>query len=114
MVRILISGYREYTDYDRMQAIIKSLSDSPHLILGDCRGTDLTALQIALNNGWSYVTFTADWSQGLRAGPLRNERMIVEGKPDLALLFLSPNSKGTLNMKNLCDRYHIPYSIINI
>lgn len=41
--------------------------------------------------------FKADWrSHGKAAGPLRNQRMIDDGKPDLVLA--APGSRGTLDM----------------
>jgi len=40
--------------------------------------------------------------------------MITEGMPNFALLFLSKQSKGTLNMLNLVKKYDIKYKVIEI
>jgi hypothetical protein len=42
-----------------------------------------------------YQVFIADWSQGLKAGPLRNTK-VIEGTL-LLIAFPSPKSKGTIN-----------------
>jgi len=42
------------------------------------------------------TTFDADWKLGKKAGPLRNQRMIDEGRPDLVVAF--PGGKGTADM----------------
>lgn len=57
----------------------------------------------ALAHDWAVVNWTqfeeykADWdTYGLAAGPLRNQRMLDEGKPDVVLAF--PGGKGTADM----------------
>ena len=46
--------------------------------------------------------YLADWDRhGKSAGPIRNQRMLVEGKPDLVVAFVDKplaESKGTANM----------------
>jgi UDP-N-acetylmuramoylalanine-D-glutamate ligase len=42
-------------------------------------------------------TYEADWdTHGKAAGPIRNKRMLDEGKPDLVVAF--PGGRGTANM----------------
>jgi hypothetical protein len=41
--------------------------------------------------------YEADWiSLGRKAGPIRNQRMLEEGKPDLVMAF--PGGRGTADM----------------
>ena len=50
-----------------------------------------------LSHNIECLTFPADWkTYGRAAGPLRNARMIAEGKPDLVLAF--PGGRGTADM----------------
>jgi hypothetical protein len=43
-------------------------------------------------------TYEADWeSHGRAAGPIRNAKMLIEGKPDYVIAF--PGGYGTLDMK---------------
>lgn len=116
-MRLLISGYRYFTNLQTIEAeILKILpKNEKHTIIhGNCQGVDLTADQIAQKNGWERQVFPADWSIGKKAGPIRNQKMIEEGKPDMALLFMSENSRGTLDMKNRLERQKIKYVVINI
>lgn len=49
--------------------------------------------------GVKHLPFEADWhTHGRAAGPIRNRRMIEEGKPDLVVAF--PGGRGTANMVN--------------
>lgn len=45
--------------------------------------------------------FPADWSYGLKAGPIRNAKMLDEN-PDKVIIFHNDieNSKGSKNMRN--------------
>jgi hypothetical protein len=75
-----------------------------HLIEGGARGADLHARTWARDRGVSRETYEADWeNHGTFAGPMRNRRMLDEGKPDLVIAF--PGGKGTRNMlKQARDR----------
>lgn len=94
------------------------------VIHGDCpTGVDATIKKLVLegtlakqsNYHWVQVPFPANWLKYKRGGgPIRNRQMILEGKPDCAIIFLSPKSTGTLNMKNLLDEYRIKYTEVQL
>lgn len=116
-MRLLVSGYRYFNDYNVIEReILKILNkDEKHTIIhGNCQGVDLIADDIAKKNNWERFIFRPDWSIGKKAGPIRNQKMIDEGKPDMALLFMSENSRGTVDMKNRLERHKIKYIVINI
>lgn len=116
-MRLLISGYRDYKDYENIkrEMLIILKGEENHLIIhGACRGVDRLASKVAEEMNWDEEQYPANWKLGVKAGPLRNERMIVEGKPDMALLFIGKFSKGTLNMKNLLIKYGIKYKEIRV
>jgi len=119
-MRLLISGYRYFRDYDTIEKEIKKVLDSKpnesHIIIhGNCSGVDTTADEIAKANELQRLVFFADWNQyGKAAGPIRNQQMIDEGKPDYAIIFLSPQSRGTLDMKNRLDKCKIKYTIVHL
>lgn len=73
---------------------------APFLIItGGANGIDSCALQWAMTRGVKFQVFQADWKgYGKRAGPARNLRMIIEGKPDLVLGF--KGGTGTRDMIN--------------
>lgn len=66
------------------------------LIHGGAPGADRHAKRWAVMNDIQTMGFPADWSLGPRAGPLRNQRMIDEGEPDLVVAF--PGGRGTADM----------------
>jgi hypothetical protein len=67
------------------------------VIHGGASGADSLAHYWGLEREVRTVTFNADWkNQGKAAGPLRNQRMLAEGRPDLVLA--APGGKGTADM----------------
>lgn len=66
------------------------------VISGGAKGADRHANEWACGKGVTSIQFKADWQLGAKAGPLRNQRMIDEGKPDLVIAF--PGGKGTADM----------------
>jgi len=64
---------------------------------GNAPGADRIAGYWARRNKIDNLKFPADWDRhGNSAGPIRNGRMLAEGKPDLVLAF--PGGEGTKNM----------------
>jgi hypothetical protein len=60
-------------------------------------GVDLHACRWSYRQGLPGLRFDADWhAHGKAAGPIRNQRMLDEGKPDLVVAF--PGGKGTADM----------------
>ena len=72
------------------------------IIHGGCRGADKQADAIARLSGLKVREFPANWTLGKKAGPIRNQQMLKEGKPNLVLAFHEniENSKGTKDMIN--------------
>jgi hypothetical protein len=44
--------------------------------------------KVLIKNNWKTLVFKPNWLLGKKAGPIRNEKMITEGKPDYAICFL--------------------------
>lgn len=71
------------------------------LMHGDCVGVDREAAKIAEARGWDVVAYPADWDRhGRSAGPLRNQRMIDDGRPQYWIAFhTDPDlGRGTRDM----------------
>ena len=67
------------------------------VIHGDPLGADRFAGGWARLRGIEEIPFPADWAaHGRAAGPIRNKRMLDEGRPDLVVAF--PGGRGTANM----------------
>jgi predicted Rossmann-fold nucleotide-binding protein len=100
MTRVLVCGGRNYADRAAIYASLDNLHAEHEftvLIAGGARGADTLAAQWAQDRGIPTQVYTAEWeSLGRKAGPIRNQRMLTEGKPDLVVAF--PGGKGTANM----------------
>jgi aspartokinase-like uncharacterized kinase len=96
----LVCGGRDFADlgavWSQLDAL-HGLSGVRLLIQGGATGADDLASSWAQFNGVPQRKFPADWkAHGRAAGPLRNQQMLTEGKPDLVIAF--PGGKGTADM----------------
>jgi len=67
------------------------------VIAGGARGADTMAARWAESRGVELYVVTAEWDKlGRKAGPIRNQRMLSEHKPELAVAF--PGGRGTDDM----------------
>lgn len=95
-LRVLVCGGRDYAD---AQNVAKTLATYPigALIQGGAAGADRLAKLWAMKHNVPLSEFKADWlKNGKAAGPIRNQRMLDEGKPDLVIAF--PGGRGTADM----------------
>lgn len=100
-MRVIVCGGRNYTDRDRIHntllALNSELGPFKCVIHGDATGADHEGMLWAEMMGIPHSPFRPDWhAQGRAAGPIRNQRMIDEGKPDLVIAF--PGGRGTQDM----------------
>jgi len=105
MARVLVCGGRDQDDYVWVKVALDGiLEEMPiDLILhGNAPGADALADNWACGNGIDRVIFPATWALGRKAGPLRNQRMIDIGKPDLCVAL--PGGKGTADMVRRCKK----------
>jgi YspA, cpYpsA-related SLOG family len=110
VLRLLITGGRTYTDYSAAASALDAIhAKTPIALLihGAARGADSTAAQWAKNRNVPQAPFPADWEKhGKAAGPIRNQQMIDEGRPDAFHQF--PGGNGTADMAKRCKRASIP------
>lgn len=96
---ILVCGGRDYQDRVRLFWELGHLEDVSLVIAGGATGADALAVEWAEQNTIPTRVFKPDWKQhGRAAGPIRNQRMLDEGKPDLVVAF--PGGRGTDDMVN--------------
>lgn len=106
-MRVLICGGRDPSS-DVCDAVwnwvMENCSPGDVVIHGAARGVDTQAMIAAQTiPGVKHLPFAADWyAQGRAAGPIRNQRMLDEGKPDLVVAF--PGGRGTADMVNRATR----------
>lgn len=99
-MRILITGSRNWDSPGTIQKAIEEQTRGlePHvvtLVHGDCpTGADALADEYARAQGFHVEKYPADWTQGRKAGPLRNKKMVDLGA-DICLAFPKGKSAGT-------------------
>lgn len=115
MLTILICGSREWNNAEIIRGHIANLSPNK-VIHGGCTGADSISGLIAKEMGIFVQVFEADWkSHGRAAGPIRNQKMLDDGKPDLVLAFHNniDSSRGTSDMIKRARRRGLPCNIIS-
>ena len=97
-MRLLVCGSRTWTDAARIDAYIAQAK--PTLIIhGGARGADTLAGDVAQRRGIPLCIFPAEWAYfGNNAGAIRNEWMLIFGKPDRVVAFWDGASPGTASM----------------
>lgn len=104
-MRILVCGGRDFRDKGsvwRALDMVHVKSGISAIIQGGADGADRWAAEWGFERKVPVASFPADWSQGKRAGPERNQQMIDEGKPDAVIAF--PGGRGTADM---CHRAEV-------
>jgi predicted Rossmann-fold nucleotide-binding protein len=105
-MKIIVCGGRDFEDISAVRhALTVAHGKRPITLLieGGATGADKLAREWAIANDVPHVTVTADWRRyGPAAGPLRNEQMLKDHKPDGVIAF--PGGKGTANMVLIAHR----------
>lgn len=132
MKRVLICGSRDWNDYQFMiKAMTKFIAkhDTPETIIEGCaRGADKMAghqwveyinndpmgtgdIGLGTGNGIMTEHYPANWDlHGKAAGPIRNQQMLTEGRPDAVIAFSKSlaTSRGTADMVRRARKAGIP------
>lgn len=113
-MKILICGGRDFTNYEYLKSVVddkiervKILYPSDktpiEIVSGGAHGADSLAEKYALEKGYSFKVFHANWDKfGRGAGHIRNEEMAYytykAGEPHRVIAFWDGKSRGTANM----------------
>ena len=99
-MRVLVCGGREFANRKMLDEALDRLHQERGIALiisGGARGADTMAEWWAKAEGVPCNVYHADWTGlGRKAGPIRNQRMLDEAKPDLVVAF--PGGRGTADM----------------
>ena len=117
-MRLIVCGDRNWTDEKIIENELRRYFGADAIIItGGCRGADDIAYNLAKLRGVETKVYHAKWSKfGKFAGPERNTRMLVEGKPDLVIAFHTniTQSRGTLNMVGQANEAGVPVYIYGV
>ena len=99
-MRVLVCGGRDYHDFNEVGRVLGELHARQGIsciITGCADGADRWARNWGRLHEVDVAMFAARWTaDGRKAGPLRNARMLAEGKADLVVAF--PGGNGTTDM----------------
>ena len=113
-MRVLVCGGRGFSDWVLLgNTLDKFHLQSPFTVLihGAAPGADTLADEWADTRGIEIHWFRADWKKyGKAAGPIRNTRMLEEGRPDLVIAF--KGGKGTRNMIDQARAANVAVEVI--
>lgn len=91
--RIVVTGGRSYSDGETVRTTLDRIGPS-FIAQGGASGADYLARWWAWGHNVPCRTFKAQWrALGKRAGPLRNQAMLDEVRPDVVVAF--PGERGT-------------------
>lgn len=117
-MKVLICGDRHWNNYQSVLDIVKRIIkkyDNVIIIEGGCSGADAMAKKAAIECNIPYKEYPAHWDKhGKAAGPIRNQKMLDEEKPDMVIAFHSEidKSKGTKDMQKRVKKASVPFFII--
>lgn len=116
--RVLVCGSRRWTDADIIDRVLNGILDATEsltVIEGRQRGADVMAgdwvrrAKLANQDNpylvVDHLPFPANWTTyGNAGGPIRNQSMLSEGKPDVVIAFHDDIAGGSRGTKDMCDR----------
>jgi hypothetical protein len=103
-MRVLVCGPRDWTDDDYVWDVLDCiiLPNIKLLISGCADGIDAISCEWANARGVPVLPFPARWYKYKKsAGPIRNRKMLEDGKPDLVFAFRYPGEPLTQGMGDM-------------
>lgn len=98
-MRVAVTGGRTYSDRKNIFRVLDLIHEKTPvelLVHGACDGADMVAQEWAMGRGVEVKAYRADWEKhGRAAGPIRNQRMLEEARPQILVVF--PGARGTLD-----------------
>lgn len=115
-MRVLICGSRDWAKSIPIDVIVGGFASvygrwNVTVIHGAAAGADSMAGLAADRHGVACEDYPADWETfGKAAGPIRNQRMLDEAKPEVVVAFTNdlPSSRGTADMVGRAKAAGIP------
>lgn len=114
--RVLVCGGRDFADSSQIWGELDTLlrrarHDCMVVIQGGARGADQIAREWCASRFVKYENYPAKWGEhGKAAGPIRNQRMLDAGRPELVLAF--NGGRGTADMVRRAQAAGFPVRIV--
>jgi len=111
-MRYLICGDRNWTNFKVIDTFLDGLTEGDVIIEGDCSGADKISGYLARKRGFEVIPVRAKWKEfgSKKAGPIRNQYMLDEYKPNTVIAFHNDiaNSHGTKDMISRALKAKLP------
>jgi hypothetical protein len=119
-MRVLICGSRTWSKPIPIDVVVGGFAAvygaaKVTVIHGAARGADSMAASAAHRHGLDCEDYPADWAtHGKAAGPIRNQRMLDEGRPEVVVAFTDDlaTSKGTADMVRRAQAAGVPVYVM--
>ncbi len=109
-MKVLVCGGRDFDDREFVRIVLDRIhAETPitGIVHGAATGADTLAGWWATINEIPNLDYPAMWKlHGRAAGPIRNQQMLDEEKPDMVVAF--PGGRGTANMVDQARRRGVP------
>ena len=111
-MKILVCGGRDFNNKELFYSVLdKGAHIITEIIHGGASGAETLAGQCAREHNKIETEFMADWKKhGRAAGPIRNKKMMFEGKPDAVIAF--PGGAGTADMISVAKQNNVKTLVI--
>lgn len=114
MLRIIIAGGRDFSNYDLLKETVNRFlsdyNDEPCIICGKAKGADTLGEKFAKEHGYKIRYFPADWgTYGKAAGFVRNIEMAENA--DALIAFWNGKSSGTKHMIETAKKNNLNYIV---
>lgn len=104
--KVLVCGGRDFTDKSLLYNVLDKVQPK-YIIHGGARGADYLGGCYARDKGIPYQVYPANWDRDRKAaGPIRNQRMLDDGKPTMVVAF--PGGHGTAHMVSIALKAGVP------
>jgi hypothetical protein len=113
---ILVTGSRDWDDYQTIWSELNKCISAELLLHGMARGADRLADRAAKELKFKAIRgYPALWDEyGRSAGPIRNSLMLTHGKPDFVLAFQKDGSRGTQHMIDIARKAGVSVKVITM
>lgn len=115
-MKVLVCGGRDFEKFHILERVLDVVHKDGRISLiieGGAEGADKLAFDYAYMNLIPSMRFPANWHKYKKAaGPIRNQQMLDEGKPDLVVAFPTKNSQGTWDMIRRAEKAGIKIIVV--
>ena len=117
MFKVIIAGPRDFNDYfflyEKCAHLLQNYKPQDlQIVSGGAKGVDALGERFAEEMGIDVKQFPADWSIGLKAGPIRNRQMAQYADALIAFQPKECKTKGTVNMMNTARELGLKVKVV--